>query len=53
MKDEPYTLEDLKKVLEDVKMHDKDKFMLLNMIEAIEDSDAWYRTSLSYDICFL
>jgi len=53
MKDEPYTLEDLKKALEDVKMHDKDKFMLHNMIEAIEDSDAWYRTNLSHDICFL
>jgi hypothetical protein len=34
-------------------MHDKDKFMLLNMIEAIEDSDAWYRTNLGINICIL
>jgi hypothetical protein len=40
MKDIPYTLEDLKKALEDVKMHDKDTFRLLNMIEAIEMNDA-------------
>jgi len=40
MKDVPYTLEDLKKALEDVTMHDKDKFMLLNMIEAIGADNA-------------
>lgn len=33
-----YTLEDLEKAIESLKLHDKDEFMLLNMIKQIKEN---------------